>query len=418
MSDENIENNQTENHSNGEEKKNWLKKLLGLNPAYGFSLCLTTKVAIVIVIFTIIFYLFNYFYEQSKISDFKKKYENLNYNEFFNIGKMHNKATSLSLVLLYDNRVVISGGNYLSDISEFEIFNPNTGEFKILKLPAKYKNQRNSILLDKNNILINDSFVFDNKTGKYINIFNKKDYTNYSTSFMYSENEVFILEEDEKSYLYDYKNKSLKEINLKFPFRLADKKFIKMDNDNVLIYGICSINDKLGAYFQTHLYLWNINQNRFKRLDSNGISTDVSIVKLNNDEVIIFGQKFYNQDDSYIGEKKQVTYKLNVKTNKLSELNNSIINRTSAPIALKISDNKIFLIGGENDKEKSKMTAEVYNVTEDKYFKFSSTISAYIPANPFKRPSLLELSNNDILICGGVWESKVLDTCVIYKKGK
>lgn len=385
---------------------------------FNFILKPITKITILISIFTIMFYLFNFIYEQIKISDFKKKYENLNYNEFLKIEKMKNKATSLNLILLPDNRVVISGGNYLSEIEEFEIFNPNTGKYKVVKLPAKYKNQRNSMLLDKNNILINDSFIYDNKSGKYINIFKKKDYTNYSTSFMYSENEVFILEKNEKSYLYDFKKNSLKETNILFPFILAGKAFIKMDNDNVLVYGIRSINGKLGAYYQTDLYLWNINKNLFKKLNSNGISTDVSIVKLDNDEVIIFGQKFYNQDDNHIGEKKQVTYKLNVKTNKLTELKNSIINRTSAPICIKLSDNKIFLIGGENDKEKSKMTAEIYDTTEDKYFKLSSTISAYIPANLLKRPSLLELSNNDILICGGIWESKILNTCVIYKKEK
>ena len=45
-------------------------------------------------------------------------------------------------------------------------------------------------------------------------------------------------------------------------------------------------------------------------------------------------------------------------------------------------------------------------------------MSTYIPANPFLRPAILELSNKDILLCGGVYESNIQDKCLIYKMEK
>ena len=322
------------------------------------------------------------------------------------------------MISLPNQNILIAGGNngHLNGI--FEIFNIKTGIFKEYKLPAKYSQPRNSLLLPNNNILINDSFIYDYNTNKYINIFKKKDYTNYSASFIYSQNEIFILEDDKKSYLYNYTDNSLREIDIQFPPKLVGKNFIKMDNDNIVVYGIHTFNHQFGAYFKTDIYLWNIKNNVFTKLNINNISAGASIVKINNDEIIIFGEKFYNQSENNIGEKKQETYKLNIRTNVLTKLKNSIISRTNAPIVLKLSDNKIFLIGGENDKEKGNMIAELYNPLKDEYFKLSSITSLYIPTRQFCKPALLELSNKDILICGGVWESQVQDKCLIFKMGE
>jgi len=385
------------------------------------------KLIILIYLFIICFYTTacnktslakNDFKLQQSIKNYKNSYLTTPDNTFFVAGRMHKKSTSLKLLLLDDGNVVISGGDTREEINDFEIFDPSNGQYKIITLPSKFKQPRNSIILNENNILINDSFIYNYKTGDYVNIFNKDDYTNYSTSFIYSPYEIFILEKDTKCYIYDFKNNLLKKVEIKFPFKLAGKTFIKMDNDNVVIYGIHGFKDKPGAYFTTDLYLWNLKHNVFTQLNSDGISDLASIVKLNNDEVIIFGEKFYNQDENNIGEKKQETYKLNVKTNKLVKLKNSIIERTSSPIAIALSNNKVFLIGGESYKEKGKMTAELYNIAEDKYFKLASTSSTYIPANPFRKLALLELSNKDILLCGGVQEGIIQDKCLIYKMEK
>jgi len=354
----------------------------------------------------------------NNIEEYCSKYNNAKINSFIDIGKMHNKSASLKLLLLNDNNVIISGGSTVQEINNFEIFNPQDGQYKIITLPAKFKQSRNSMIIDEDNILINDAFIYNYKTGKYTNIFNKDDYTNYSTSFLYSECEIFILEKDEKCYLYNFDNNSLKEVRIKFPFNLAGKNFIKIDKENILVYGTQVVKNKPGAYYKTHLYLWNIKNNAFKQLNPNDISTGVSIVKLDNNEIIIFCEKFYNQDENNIGKKEQETYKLNVKTNKLVKIKNSIIDRKSSPIATMLSNNKIFLIGGESNTENGEMIAELYDIAENKYFKLSATMSTYIPANPFLRPAILELSNKDILLCGGVYESNIQDKCLIYKMEK
>ncbi len=346
---------------------------------------------------------------------YKDRYNLTGNNNFFYAGKMNNKKASANMILLPNGNIVISGGYNIQTNNSFEIFDPNTGFFKTIILPAIFKYPRNTILLSNNEILINDAFVYNFLSNEFINIFNKYDYTNTSNSFWYSDNEIIIID-NEEYYKYNIKTKTIETIPLSFP-EIANKKFINMNKNNILIYGIKSVNNNSSPYYITQMYLWDIKENSFKTINIGNISSDISIIKINDNEIIIFGQKYNEKNNKILLEKKQITYKLDLNNNKINILKNSNISRKSAPIALKLSNNKIFIIGGEDDTNKSLMTAELYDIKKNNYNLLNSYKSLYIPANRMKIPSIIEMQNKDLLICGGVYESEIQDKCIIYKTG-
>lgn len=83
-----------------------------------------------------------------------------------------------------------------------------------------------------------------------------------------------------------------------------------------------------------------------------------------------------------------------------------------------LSNEKIFLIGGESSKTKGLMVAELFDPKTNIYNHLAAYRSLYIPARYNCMPSVIELNNKDILICGGIYESHVSDNCIMLKKEK
>ncbi len=352
--------------------------------------------------------------QNNNIKEYSLRYANAESNSFIKAGEMHNKRTMATMLLLPDDNVLISGGN--NNLNSFEIFNTQTGIFKEIKLPAKYESYRNSLILEDNLVLINDSFIYDYKTGNYINIFNKDYFNVDSFSFKYSENEVIIVEQN-TGYIYNYKQNTMRTIQIDFP-SIGHKNYIIVDQDNVIVYGINKNNKELSSYWTTDIYLWNIKKNIFHKFSMDNISSNATIIKTNDDELIIFSEKYKGQTENNIGNKEQITIKINIKSNKVNNLYNPEINRKVPPLAISLSDGNIFLIGGENSEYKGTMFAEVYDPLLDKYSAIANTQSLYIPAISYYRPAILELKNTDILICGGIYESNIQDKCLILKRSK
>lgn len=202
--------------------------------------------------------------------------------------------------------------------------------------------------------------------------------------------------------VYSYQN-----ISVKFP-NLGLVKFIKMDKNNVLLYGL-----KYPKYSSTDIYLWNTKQNKFKEIKTEKpLSSNTTFVKLNNKEVIIFGNSYPDKNA------EQLTYKINIETGKNIKLPNSLTNRKAAPVAILLSNGKIFLIGGESSETKGSMVAELFDPKTNRYNLLATYSSLYIPARYNCKPSVIELANKDILICGGISQSYVSDKCIMLKTEK
>ncbi len=341
------------------------------------------------------------------------RYKSAKTNDFFLAGYMNKRKCSLSMNLLPNNNIIISGGNNEKLNSYFEIFNTENGLFKEYKLPAVYSQPRNSLLLPNNNVLINDSFIYNYKNDSFINIFNKKDFSkdSYSTSFMYSENQILINEYN-NTYIYNIDTNKLQKIDIKFP-KLFYKQFIKMNQNEIVIYGKNDRNSKHAGSWTTEIYLWNIKRNSFKKIALENTYTNATVVKLNNEELIVFG-------NSHLGGKEQFTEKININTKKSTKLPNSIINRKNAPLAILLSNKKIFLMGGETSSSKGKMIAEIFDPQTNQYKIGASYQSFYLRRTDFCKPSILELANKDILICGGMTETakSIQNKCIILKMEK
>ncbi len=377
---------------------------------------------IVIPLFVIIFIVnwvssnitifFNIFEKWDKIKyqkKYQKVYNDTTLNQFFLAGFMNDKKCSLKMFQISADKILIVGGNNGCLNRYFEIFNTQNGNFQKSKLPAKYDWERNSLLLNNNEILLNDSFIYNFQNNSFNNIFgDKKDFSKdkYSSSFQYSNNEILI-KEDDKTYIYNTDTKELKNISVKFP-NLGLVNFIRMNDNNVLLYGL-----KYPKFSTTDIYLWNTKQNSFKKIKTKKpLSSNTTFVKLNNKEVIIFGNSYPDRNT------EQLTYKINIETGKNIELPNSLTSRKSAPVAILLSNGKIFLIGGETSETKGSMVAELFDPKTNKYNHLATYSSLYIPARYNCKPSVIELNNKNILICGGIYESHVSDKCIILKMEK
>lgn len=358
---------------------------------------------------TIFFDIFEKWDKTKYQKNYQKVYNDAALNQFFLAGFMNNKKCSLKMFQISNDKVLIAGGNNGCLNRYFEIFNTKTGKFQKFELPATYDWERNSLLLNNNEILLNDSFVYNFQNNSLVNVFgDRKDFTQdkYSSSFQYSDNEILI-KENNKTYIYNTDTKELKNIFVKFP-NLGFVKFMRMDDNNVLLYGLKAPN-----FSTTDIYLWNTKQNSFKKIKTEKLlSRNTTFVKLNDKEVIIFGNSHPYKNTELL------TYKINIETGKNIKLPNSLTSRKSAPVAILLSNEKIFLIGGESSKTKGLMVAELFDPKTNRYNHLATYRSLYIPARYNCLPAVIELNNKDILICGGIYESKVSDNCIMLKMGK
>lgn len=370
------------------------------------------KLIVFVFIFLIVlFFGISWGYEQYKIFQFKKKYENLNHGEILKVGNMHNRKASANLHLMNNGNVLISGGLNDKNIEYFEIFDINKGIFKKIKLPACFRNPRHSILLSENKVLINDSFIYDFLTQKYINIFKRQDYTQNSKSFKFSNEEILIIEQN-KVYIYNINDDSLKNYPFSLP-NISVKNFIKMDDNHILIYGDKSLSSGENIFWNTEFFLLNLQNNHLEKIKIDSIGTDVSVVKISNDEIILFANII--EDNNSIPFKTQVTYKVNVKNNNIIKLNSPLVKRKFAPVAILLTNNTILLFGGDVDSSKGYIVAEIYDPEKNEYYVFSKIKFMFTPQYE-KNPAVVELLNGDIFICGGMYESFLLDKCVVMRK--
>ena len=137
--------------------------------------------------------------------------------------------------------------------------------------------------------------------------------------------------------------------------------------------------------------------------------SQANIAKLNNSELIIIAK---NQN-KYI-----VSFILNIYQNNIVELPSFNVNRTSIPLLIALSNGNFIVIGGESSEQRNMMTAEFFDKEKFKYSTLDTIRSLYIPAIPLGKPSMVELLNKDIFICGGIYESNIQDKCYILKGGK
>lgn len=383
------------------------KKIVGLISKYKIIQSMIFK--IVIFVSTIIILVFGY--KQYKIFQFNKKYEKLNRGEILNVGNMHNRKASANLHLMNNGNVLISGGLNDKNIEYFEIFDINKGIFTKIKLPARFRNPRHSILLTENKVLINDSFIYDFLTQKYINIFKRQDYTQNSKSFKFSNEEILIIEQN-KVYIYNIHENSLKNYPVSLP-NISLKNFIKMDENHLLMYGDKSLSNGGKIFWNTEFFLLNLQNNYLEKILIDNIGTDVSIVKISNDEIILFANII--EDNNSIPFKTQVTYKINVKNNNIIKLNSPLVKREFAPVTILLKNNKILLFGGDVDSSKGYIVAEIYDPEKNEYHVLSKIKFLFTPQYE-KNPAVVELLNGDIFICGGMYESCLLDKCVVMRK--
>ena len=96
----------------------------------------------------------------------------------------------------------------------------------------------------------------------------------------------------------------------------------------------------------------------------------------------------------------------------------SCINNVFPKPAPSTANNNFIVLGGESSEQRNIMTAEFFNKEKFEYFTLDSIRSLYIPAIPLWKPSMVELQNKDILICGGIYEGNIQDDCYILKKGE
>ena len=407
VNNENIGNNQEENQNREECNKNWWKSCwVKTQPT-----CLLKSIFITATILIAAYFAVCGYVEYN----FKKKYKHTALNNFLYVGKMKNKRANASMVLLPNGNVVIAGGITQKNINSFEIFFPVQGKFKEIKLPAEFGFPRNSMLISDKEVLINDSFVYNYKTGKYINILNRKNLTNYSNSFWIYKDVILIIDViDEKNkninyYTYNTKTKILNKFNLKIPFTIHDKKIIPLDNYNLFIYGDGRVKRGSKNLYSTFCFIWNVKENTYKKYNLNYILSQANIAKLNNSELIIIAK---NQN-KYI-----VSFILNIYQNNIVELPSFNVNRTSIPLLIALSNGNFIVIGGESSEQRNMMTAEFFDKEKFKYSTLDTIRSLYIPAIPLGKPSMVELLNKDIFICGGIYESNIQDKCYILKGGK
>ena len=412
MSDENknIENNQEENTSQYDKKKSrW--NVVGSNIETTGLIYLLKSIFIMFIVLIISYFAFCGYKEYN----FKKKYKQTFLNKFLYVGKMKNKRACASMVLLRNGNVIIAGGMTQKKINSFEMFFPKQGKFKEIKLHAEFRLPRNSILISDKEVLINDSFVYNYETGKYINILNRKNLTNYSNSFWIDKDVILIIDiinEKNKNinyYKYNTKTKELNKFNITVPIPIYNKKIIPLDNYNIFIYGESRIERESKYLYSTVCFIWNIKENTYKKYSLKNFLSQANISKLNNSELVFIAK---NQNDEI------VSFILNIHENKIVELPNFNINRKSVPLLITLSNNNFIVLGGESSEQRNIMTAEFFNKEKFEYFTLDSIRSLYIPAIPLWKPSMVELQNKDILICGGIYEGNIQDDCYILKKGE
>lgn len=421
MTDENkknIENNQEENRNKPEDNRNWWRKLLALNPTYGFIIFLTFIFQASFVCATTNYDYINGTFEKIKI-DIK---------------------SIVSKPIKIGNEVLFIGENYVYILQE-------NGNIK--KIEQKIKNAKNysSIKLNDNNILFvgasnllpSEKFrdeiyniIFRNKPNSYskvkrYNLLTEREKEEFYLPFF--KNDAKFLEEYKnyvKEYensmyaiLYNVKTNEYKKVG-KINVRRSNPKLLLLENGNVLIWNGYAI---AGKQHETETFeLYDSSTKKFIILKDLNCK-NCSVFELKNNEIFSSKGEIYNIKTKNL-KKLTETYWynpivingemiLNVsgelydhKTGKIHRVKNFHLNNHQK--VLKLQNNKILFNSKLSD-------INIYNIKND-IVEAQCSFLAKRTDNTF---NMLLLNNGQVLFFGGHYNAHKNNSIsqILYSEG-
>lgn len=331
------------------------------------------------------------------------------------IGEMTRPRVSHKVVRLNNGQVLIVGG---ADENTAEIFNPLTNKFSKLSSKPKYSRHLNSIILDKNNILLSGENleIYNIKNKKFKTPFNNIDFDKPIVQFSENINNQLIqcipsLTEETICSIRNLKNFRRKTIKFKFDrpknyYEGGNLGLLYISNDKILCYEKL-FNETTGVNARKDLFIsvYDISQNKF--MNSNIIEKIGRIYEIsspifidNNNILFISGiekiiQKSIDEyipfDDNNMKLRYTKSQIYNISKNEVIKKIDLLYSDVLYPIqTIKLSNGNILII------EKT-IIRQIFNIKNQEYEKLQ---------NEWKLDSihfnLFNLSENQILITGGI----------------
>lgn len=356
--------------------------------------------------------------EQIAIKDYQKRLKEAPIGSFVQTGDMKRPRAGHSAFKLSDGKVLIVGGN-----KGAEIFDPKTGQFKLINRRLKYfTTYQNSLVLKNGDILIGGSYIFNSKTLKFKTF--DESYEFASSSVLLPDGNVFIKNHINNDlnyyYIYNPQTNKLEKYNKKLPKMFEESiilKFVNLDNGKIFVAGDAPADKNFVDYRFTQFYIWDYETNSFNYLGKKDLEVSfLTLTLLNKDKVLITGGR----------AKKGNPLIYDAITNKFTETAKPNFIRAGITRVLSLSNGNVLLVGGEYKQIKTKesslyddMYIEIYNPKTNKFSLKAKTPRRFLPmyADPINF-AVVELDDGNILISGGgKYIIYPLNSCLIYKLG-
>lgn len=370
---------------------------------------------IVLVVIGIGYFTLSFVREQNAIKDYQKRLKEAPVGSFVQTGDMKLPRAGHSAFKLKDGRILIVGGN-----KGAEIFDPKTGQFKLINRNLKYFTTiQNSLALKNGDILVGGSYIFNPKTLKF-KMFDES-YEYASSSVLLPDGNVFIKNYINKDlsyyFIYDPQINKLEKYNKKLPKMFEESvvlKFVNLNNGKIFVAGDAPADKNFVDYRFTQFYIWDYKTNRFIYLGKKDLEVPfLTLTLFTKDKILITGGR----------AKKRNPLIYDAITNKFMETAKPNFIKAYNPRVLKLKNTNILLVGGEAKPTKSiydslydDMFIEIYNPKTNKF-----SLKAKTPRRFYSEQinfSITELDNGNILISGGgKYIIYPLNSCLIYKLG-
>lgn len=376
------------------------------------------NVIIGLIALALIIFALNFIQEQFAIKDYQKRFQEAPVGSFVQTGNMKLPRAGHSSFKLNDGRVLIVGGN-----KGAEIFDPKTGQFKLINRKLKYfTTNQNSLVLNNGDVFVGGSYIFNPKTQKFKTIDESYEYA--SSSVLLPDGNIFIKNHINNDlsyyYIYNQQTNKLEKYNKKLPKMFEESvilKFVNLNNDKIFVAGDAPADKNFTDYRFTQFYIWDYKTNRFTYIGKKDLEVPfLTLTLLNKDKVLITGGR----------AKKRNPLIYDAITNKFTETAKPNFIRAGITRTIALSNGNILIVGGEYKPTKTyenslydDMYIEIYNTKTNKFFLKAKTPRRFLPmyADPINF-AVVELDDGNILISGGgEYIIYPLNSCLIYKLG-